>query len=320
MNRHATPLIVLLATTAIGALPCSAQVEQDTGIANPTQHASTLTSHLAAGEIARGLELRGEPLGRTLLLVGHPLPGAQSSSAQRVSPTGTVWLELDATGRQRFALAASAQPVFAQTWTPPVPGAASPAGTWSDLVVSFPESLAGGVLASTASPGDLIVTEFLKDPTDVSDSSGEWIEVRNTLPWRLDIDGVVLSDTSGASFVFDGGGTPLYLRPNESFVIGANADSALNGGVTVDWEWSGFSLKNSNDEIILHDRFGALLDSVSYDDGVLWPDTPGMSISLRASATDAAMNDDATNWCHSSSLIGAGNDTGTPGALNDLCP
>ncbi|HIG10196.1 MAG: lamin tail domain-containing protein [bacterium] len=303
----------LWATCTLSILPVFAQSSvQETPI-NPT---ASLT-RAASGHLV----IAGQPFQRALLLVGQcgTPPGGSGGriEGQRVLPLGQTWIDCDGNGRAQILIQQASCPVFAQLWTPPGPNAATPAGSWSLLCVSFPS---GGQINSTAKPGDLVVTEFMKDPTDVTDSHGEWIEVRNMLPWRLDIAGVVLSDASGASFVFDNGGRPLYLRPHEYFVVGNDDAFDANGGVEVDWKWSGFSLRNSNDEIYFHDRFGALLDKVEYDDGVLWPDTPGRSISLKPTAMDGTLNDAPAHWCHSSSVASPGNDSGTPGAINDTCP
>ena len=165
------------------------------------------------------------------------------------------------------------------------------------------------------------VTEFLKDPTQVSDTNGEWIEIQNLLPWRVNLEGWSLGDDGGAQHVIANGGLGVFLRPGEFFVLARNADPALNGGVLVDYAYSSFSLGNGADQIVLRRRNGQIADRVAYDDGVLWPDQPGQSISLAPEATDPGANDDPANWCHATSVIGAGNtDTGTPGAANDTCP
>ena len=86
-------------------------------------------------------------------------------------------------------------------------------------------------------------------------------------------------------------------------------------------EWSGFTLRNSADEIVLSTPDGVVVDRVAYDDGVLWPDSPGMSIALDPGSLDVAANDDAANWCHASApWPGGGADTGSPGAPNVACP
>lgn len=299
--------------TALLLTPLCTQV-QASSVSTGVQSAPGAILRRAANSTS--LEVQGSALQHVLLCVGQPAADAQPAG-RRVTPRGAQWLELDPHGRAVVDLGRVDAPSFAQVWTPPAAGAPTPSGHWSEMIVTLP---GGGAWTSTAGPGDLVVTEFMKDPTAVTDSNGEWIEVRNMLPWRLDIAGAILSDSSGASFVFDNGGSPLYLRPNESFVIGSNADSATNGGVEVDWEWSGFSLKNSADEIYFHDRFGLLMDAVEYDDGVLWPDTSGMSIALDPSAVHATLNDDPALWCHATEVIPGSTDTGTPGAVNGTCP
>lgn len=261
-----------------------------------------------------GLEVHGPARSRALLLLGewgeeHLRPG------QRVRPRACVWVVLDPTGRLQVPFARPLAPLFAQLWLPAGPGAPAP-GLWSGPIVLLPEPLGG---ASPAKPGDLVITEFMKDPTAVSDAHGEYIEVHNNLRWRVDLDGVILSDQSGAAYTFSGGGQPLWFARGADIVLGNDLDPGTNGGIAVDLKWNGFSLKNSGDEIYLHDRNGVLIDGIEYDDGVLWPDTPGMSISLNPSAMTPTENDDPANWCHSSTVIGTGPDTGTPGAVNDIC-
>ncbi len=169
--------------------------------------------------------------------------------------------------------------------------------------------------------GEIIVTEFMKDPATVTDARGEWIEVYNTLPWRANLEGLFLADDAGALHIIHVGGAGLRFGPGKYLVLGNNSDPALNGGVQVDYVWSGFSLGNGADQIVLKRVDGTVVDRVAYDDGVLWPDTPGRSISLRMDARTAYQNDDPANWCHSSVAISATNgDTGTPRGDNDACP
>lgn len=169
--------------------------------------------------------------------------------------------------------------------------------------------------------GHVVVTEFMKDPNNVVDTRGEWIEVYNALPWRVNLEGWVLSDDAGATHVINTGGAGLRMAPGSYLVLGNNADTTLNGGVQVDYAWSSFSLANGADQIVLSRPDGTVSDRVAYDDGVLWPDTAGRSISLRMTARDALSNDDPANWCHASTPISASNpDLGTPRLDNDACP
>ena len=80
-------------------------------------------------------------------------------------------------------------------------------------------------------------------------------------------------------------------------------------------------LGNGADQIVLSKPGGVVVDRVAYDDGVIWPDAAGRSISLKLSARDPFSNDDGANWCDSSShWNAASSDTGTPGQDNDACP
>ena len=167
----------------------------------------------------------------------------------------------------------------------------------------------------------VVITEFMKDPSHVSDTRGEWIEIYNPMPWRLNIEGWSLGDDDGPEHVIDNGGAGVYVRPGEYFVLAREADPTLNGGVNVDYVYTGVSLGNGADEIVLRRRNGLTADRVAYDDGVLWPDQSGQSIGLDPLLLDASANDDGGSWCHATSTFAGGNpDTGTPGAANDPCP
>lgn len=167
-------------------------------------------------------------------------------------------------------------------------------------------------------PGDVIITEFMKDPAAVSDANGEWFELHNLLPWRVDIEGLRFQSGS-QSFVIDNGGAGVWIGPNGWFVLGNEADPTMNGGVSVDYEYSSFTLGNGADDIRVQLPSGVFTDIVRYADGPAWPDSSGQSICLDPSGFDRWLNDDPAFWCHSASIM-SGGDTGTPGAPNDGCP
>lgn len=168
---------------------------------------------------------------------------------------------------------------------------------------------------------DMVVTEFMKDPAHVGDTQGEWVEIHNQLPWRLNLEGWTIGDDDGPEHTISNGGFGVFVRPGDYFVLGRSADLAANGGVEVDYVYTGFTLSNGADEIVFRRRNGTVVDRVAYDDGVLWPDQGGQSISLDPLWMDTLSNDDGGNWCHSVTPIGGANaDTGTPGAPNDVCP
>jgi hypothetical protein len=112
---------------------------------------------------------------------------------------------------------------------------------------------------------------------------------------------------SGSLVVADGG----YV------VFGANGDSSLNGGLTVDYDYGSFSLGNSDDELVLANS-RLTIDEVDWDGGTVFPDPSGASMTLSPTSLDATSNDDGANWCEATSSFGSG-DLGTPGAANDRC-
>ena len=169
--------------------------------------------------------------------------------------------------------------------------------------------------------GNVVITEFMKDPSSVNDSQGEWIELHNPNNGRLNLEGMLLSDDGSNSHTFSNNGLGIFVRPGKYIVIGNNNDITTNGGVFVRYRYSGFNLANGADAITITHPSGLVIDRVAYDDGVLWPDQPGMSISLQPGMEHPVWNDDPLNWCQSVTPIGVGNpDTGTPRMPNDICP
>ncbi|MBN1335036.1 MAG: lamin tail domain-containing protein [Deltaproteobacteria bacterium] len=163
--------------------------------------------------------------------------------------------------------------------------------------------------------GDLVITEIMQNPDAVSDTTGEWFEVANAAGAPVDLDGLVVSDLDGASFIV---GSALVVPADGLVVFAVSDDPKANGGVTVDYTYAGFALGNSSDEIILSNASGTL-DSVAWDDGGAFPDPVGASMSLDPSKWDAKLNDDGTRWCEATTPFGLG-DLGTPGSANDVCP
>src|SRR5689334_5849337 len=131
---------------------------------------------------------------------------------------------------------------------------------YSLLIAIFFTSL----IASAQSPGSIIITEFMADPSAVSDVSGEWIEITNISSQQIDINGWHLKDNGTNNHTINNGG-PLIMNPGAALVLGNNIDNLTNGGVTVNYEYSSFTLTNSGgDEIILTDTGNNVIDSVVY--------------------------------------------------------
>lgn len=157
---------------------------------------------------------------------------------------------------------------------------------------------------------------MMPNPSAVSDTNGEWFELYNSMAdVSVNINGWTIRDQGTNSHVIDNGG-PLLIPHQGFLVLGRNADPAVNGGATVHYQYSGFTLANSGDEIELVDLNGVTIDSVVYMSSQVFD---GASSSLNPSMFDAIANDQPTNWCLATSVMPEG-DRGTPGLPNDACP
>ncbi len=170
------------------------------------------------------------------------------------------------------------------------------------------------VLGSSASvaPAQVVINEIMQNPAAVSDSAGEWFEIINTSGSPVDLNGWTIADNDFDSHLITNGG-PLLVPAGGYLVFGNNGDSATNGGVTVDYVYSGIAIANGSDELILFDTSAIEIDRVEWDNGVTFPDPNGASMALIDPVLD---NNDGTNWCEASTPYGDG-DFGTPGSLND---
>ena len=162
--------------------------------------------------------------------------------------------------------------------------------------------------------GELVITEFMANPAAVSDSAGEWFELRALA--AFDLNGLELGKEVG-----DG---PLEtidvaecieLSAGETALLARNNDSAANGGLPeVDVEF-GFSLNNSNSGLFVASD-GDLLDAITWTSVA-----DGSSTSLDPGSYDPDLNDTANNvapWCYASQPYGDG-DNGSPKADNPSC-
>jgi cysteine-rich repeat protein len=158
--------------------------------------------------------------------------------------------------------------------------------------------------------GDLVVTEIMADPTLVSDTQGEWIELLNLSGETVDLNGLRISDGAAQVFTIT---TSLLVDPDEFIVLGVSTNTLTNGGVPVDLAWgNAFSLANTTDTVELS-AGATVFDSVTYDGGVTFPQLAGATMSLDPSAWTERANDEGHAWC-------TGAAGGTPGRTNLPCP
>ncbi|SEW44088.1 VCBS repeat-containing protein [Cognatiyoonia koreensis] len=181
--------------------------------------------------------------------------------------------------------------------------------TSADLSVSVTD------VDETPDPDQLVITEIMQNPSAVSDTNGEYFEIFNAGSEPVDLNGYTISDNGADSHVIDNGG-PLIVPAGGYIVLGRNGDSATNGGVPVDYVYSGVFLANGDDEIILTDTFGREIDRVEYDGGPAFPDPTGAAMELIDPSLD---NNVGANWEEADTPYGDG-DLGSPGQPNDFVP
>ncbi len=169
-------------------------------------------------------------------------------------------------------------------------------------------SLAIEIEVTQAQQRALVITEFMVNPAALPDADGEWFEVHNTGAVQLDLAGCTVSrDTS--TFTIN---QPLVIAPGDTATF-ANGEAP---GFTPSYVYSGVTLPNSAAFTLSVSCGSELLDSVLVDPGS-WPGGAGVAATLSASATNAASNDDAGNWC--SATASYNGDLGSPGAHNPSC-
>ena len=197
--------------------------------------------------------------------------------------------------------------------------AADPTGTPHTVAVSGVADLAGNPVApgTTAAileptPAPLIViTEVMRNPLVLADADGEWFEVRNDGAVAVDMNGWTIRDDGTDSHVINNGG-PLIINPGEYKVLGVNAAAMALEGVTLFYQYTGVTLGNAADELVLVTAGAVPVDSIAWDDGTIWPGPNGASMFWRGGGD----NGDGANWSVSTTPFGSG-DLGTPGAAND---
>jgi hypothetical protein len=179
--------------------------------------------------------------------------------------------------------------------------------TRADLVVGVP-----------ATPANVIINEFMANPATVNDDAGEYVELFNAGGTEQSLQGWIIADNGGANRrTID---VPLVIPAGGYVVLGINANAATNGGVTVDFQFSGatpsaIALAQGGDRIVLINAAGATVDSVSYTSahsasGIAW----GVINPALDNADVAGGNWVAQTTVYNTTTV---TDRGTPRARND---
>ena len=136
-------------------------------------------------------------------------------------------------------------------------------------------------------PGDMA------NPSAVADSRGEWFELLNTSEKLLKLNGLIIMDesTNRHEIQWD---EDLLISPGEYFLLGRSGNYDENGGINPGYTYSGFSLGNTEDEIIISLPDGTILDQLAYKND--WEIISGASLELDPSYMGSGFNQDQQRW------------------------
>lgn len=196
-------------------------------------------------------------------------------------------------------------------------------GEWDSVCVDEAIDLCGSVCMvnpGPISPGDIVITEIMNNPAQVTDSLGEWFEVYNDAPYAVDLQGLQIAHQANDPNAIETINASLVLQPGDYAVLGINANTSTNGNVTVDYQYSvAVSLNNTADQLAILDASNVVIDQVNYDEAS-GLDPNGATRTLSPLHLNAVDNDTDAHFCAASSTMVGGTDLGTPGASNDACP
>ena len=147
--------------------------------------------------------------------------------------------------------------------------------------------------------GEVIITEIMADPFQVSDTQGEWVELQILADVDLNESWIEIGSGAVVDVVAD---ECLSYSAGDRVVVVAEPDEVLNGGILGDFDGA-LGLTNSGGSV------GFFANAFAVD-VTEWP---------QATAGVAWQRDPGSGaWCLASNPYGFG-DKGTPGATNVAC-
>jgi hypothetical protein len=180
--------------------------------------------------------------------------------------------------------------------------------TAADLAGYVPTMLSGASV-DDMNAGDLIITEIMYDPDFCTDTSCEYIEIYNDSGQDVNLNGLVIEDSTGNSVtvtqnaVLDAGTYGIIGQTSWGYMtVNPLAQASLPAFNNT----GGDSASIANSTITI-DSTASYAAQGSADDGYAWK---------LDQAPDAAANDVAGNWCYAPNTF-EGMDYGSPGAANN---
>lgn len=177
-------------------------------------------------------------------------------------------------------------------------------------LVCAPSHAATPLGAADLVPGQLVISEIMANPAKVDDTVGEWFEVFNPLAVPVNLGGLIVESQKGNgvdAFAISGA---LIVAPGGFAVLGANADTSVNGGMLVNFAWGNtISLGNSSDSVNIRTSDGVSLVKVTWTSSA-----SGASAEVHGGTLPTLVQADLATTA-AGHVYGLG-DRGTPGFAN----
>ncbi len=194
-----------------------------------------------------------------------------------------------------------------------------PNGLNNTITINVVKDLSGNSIVNgtgnfnfyTAQRYDIVIDELMADPTpQVGLPNNEWIELKNTTGFPINLQGWRLSDASSTSGAF-----PSFTLLPDSFVIvcASSATAAMSAFGTTISATSFPSLDNDGDQLSLKDASGKIIHALVYD--ISWYQNElkkdgGWSLEMIDTKNPCT---GGNNWKASVNTLG-----GTPGKKNSI--
>jgi hypothetical protein len=165
-------------------------------------------------------------------------------------------------------------------------------------------------------PGDLVITEVMADSMDCLDPVAQFVEVLNTTPYPVYINGITVDIGGDTNVSLQATSSVDRIQPGQYMVL-------MRGAPGGTFCYSTFPIYfTTGDRTVTVGPIRLVANTTLIDevDVTGWDFPTGASLQVRPGlvSSDHEANDEFTAWCEAAPLIFSGaNDRGTPGLTND---
>lgn len=317
VRQHARPLlylvslllVVILATLLVELFLAPPPVQAQT---NPTAYISQHMDMFLRSLITSTGTLT-ETLAQTM--TDTPMPSDTPISTSTAEPIDTFTATPTDMPLSAAIPALTDTPTQTMT-TPPAPTGTptatdAPIPAVDTVTASNPDMPSFTATAALGAPPHILISEFMADPKAVADKDGEWIELYNAGDSTVNLRGWIIADLGSDYHQIQ---NDLLIEPGKMVVLARNANAATNGGVPVDYVYTGINLANDHDAVLLR------APNDSEQDRVVWGGDTGLNVKSGASLQRTTWTGSAIWETSQSPWPGSMGDAGAPGSLYTLPP